>query len=104
MFLMVFSSSLVALALGAGPVGGGLQSGAAASSQEQTATPAQEQPDAATSRAHNDSFIIGNNDMLAISVWKEPDLTKTDSSAIGREDFDAFGGRGTGGGTNPSST
>lgn len=69
MFLVVFSSSLVAQALGAGPVGGGLQSGAAA--------PSQEQPDAATSKPHNDSFIIGNDDMLAISVWKEPDLTKS---------------------------
>ena len=28
-------------------------------------------------RAHDDSFIIGNDDVLAISVWKEPDLTKS---------------------------
>lgn len=69
MFLMVFSSLLVAQAPDAGPVGGGSQSGAVSSSQEQ--------PDSATTKPHNDSFIIGNTDMLAISVWKEPDLTKT---------------------------
>lgn len=28
-------------------------------------------------KAHDDSFIIGNEDVLAISVWKEPDLTKS---------------------------
>lgn len=28
-------------------------------------------------RAHDSSFIIGNNDVLAISVWKEPELTKS---------------------------
>lgn len=27
--------------------------------------------------SRNDNFIIGNDDMLAISVWKEPDLTKS---------------------------
>jgi polysaccharide export outer membrane protein len=31
----------------------------------------------ATNKAHDDSFIIGNEDVLAISVWKEPDLTKS---------------------------
>ena len=42
-------------------------------------------PDAAASvpgnpapgtKAHDDSYVIGNDDHLAISVWKEPDLTK----------------------------
>jgi polysaccharide export outer membrane protein len=27
-------------------------------------------------KAHDDSYRIGNDDRLAISVWKEPDLTK----------------------------
>lgn len=27
-------------------------------------------------KAHDQDFIIGNDDVLAISVWKEPDLTK----------------------------
>lgn len=69
MFLIVFSASLVAQAFGASPSNGGLQDAAAA--------PAQEQPDATTSKPHNDSFTIGNDDLLAISVWKEPDLTKS---------------------------
>ncbi len=36
------------------------------------------QPDAASSnKAHDDSFVIGNDDVLAISVWKEAELTKS---------------------------
>jgi polysaccharide export outer membrane protein len=69
MFLIVFSISLMAQALGTGSSAGAVQSAAAA--------PSQDQPDAAASKPHNDSFIIGNDDMLAISVWKEPDLTKS---------------------------
>jgi polysaccharide export outer membrane protein len=30
----------------------------------------------ANNKPHDENFIIGNNDMLAISVWKEPELTK----------------------------
>lgn len=41
--------------------------------------PAQPTPnaDAAATKAHDDSFIIGNDDMLAINVWKEPDVSKS---------------------------
>jgi polysaccharide biosynthesis/export protein len=36
------------------------------------------QPPTATNvKAHDDSYVIGNDDKLAISVWKEPDLTKS---------------------------
>jgi polysaccharide biosynthesis/export protein len=28
-------------------------------------------------KSHNDSFVIGNNDILAINVWKEPDLSRS---------------------------
>jgi len=31
---------------------------------------------AAGTKAHDASYVIGNDDKLAISVWKEPDLTK----------------------------
>ena len=31
----------------------------------------------ASNKPHDDTFIIGNDDVLAISVWKEPDLTKS---------------------------
>jgi polysaccharide export outer membrane protein len=30
-----------------------------------------------TSKAHDDSFIIGNDDVLAINVWKEPDISRS---------------------------
>lgn len=32
---------------------------------------------AGSSKAHDDTYRIGNDDKLAISVWKEPDLTKS---------------------------
>lgn len=28
-------------------------------------------------KAHDDSFIIGSNDVLAINVWKQPDLSRS---------------------------
>jgi polysaccharide biosynthesis/export protein len=30
----------------------------------------------ATPPAHDDSFVIGNDDVLAINVWKEPDISR----------------------------
>ena len=36
------------------------------------------QPDTGTStKAHDASYVIGNDDHLAVSVWKEPDLTRS---------------------------
>lgn len=32
--------------------------------------------DGKANKPHDDTFVIGNEDVLAISVWKEPDLTK----------------------------
>ncbi len=32
---------------------------------------------AATATAHDDSYIIGNDDVLSINVWKEPDVSRT---------------------------
>lgn len=48
-------------------------------SQGSEAAQSQTQPDPATGahKAHDDTFIIGNDDLLAISVWKEPELTKS---------------------------
>jgi polysaccharide export outer membrane protein len=43
---------------------------AAAEDAAQPASPSETKP-------HDDSFIIGDDDMLAINVWKEPDLTRT---------------------------
>ena len=32
---------------------------------------------AGATNAHDDSFVIGNDDVLAISVWKEPEISKS---------------------------
>src|SRR4051812_14354184 len=32
---------------------------------------------ASVSKPHDDSFVIGANDVLAISVWKEPDISRS---------------------------
>jgi polysaccharide export outer membrane protein len=34
-------------------------------------------PPSSVAQPHDNSFIIGNDDQLAINVWKEPDLTRT---------------------------
>src|SRR6185312_711304 len=41
--------------------------------------PAAAQPDLAAGavKAHDDSYTIGADDVLAINVWKEPDLTRS---------------------------
>jgi len=33
--------------------------------------------DAPVSKPHDDSFVIGANDVLAINVWKEPDVSRS---------------------------
>jgi polysaccharide export outer membrane protein len=33
--------------------------------------------DASATKPHDDSFVIGNDDLLAISVWKEPDISRS---------------------------
>jgi polysaccharide export outer membrane protein len=33
--------------------------------------------DGAATKAHDDSFVIGNDDVLAINVWKEPEVSKS---------------------------
>jgi polysaccharide export outer membrane protein len=48
----------------AGRVDAGPQSAAADSSS-------------ATPKAHNASYVIGNSDVLAITVWKEPDVSRS---------------------------
>jgi polysaccharide export outer membrane protein len=33
--------------------------------------------DASAAKPHDDSFVIGNDDVLAINVWKEPDISRS---------------------------
>jgi polysaccharide biosynthesis/export protein len=42
----------------------------------QTASPTHE-ADASAAKPHDDSFVIGNDDVLAINVWKEPDISRS---------------------------
>lgn len=35
------------------------------------------QPANATAQAHDDSYVIGNDDVLAVNVWKEPDISRS---------------------------
>ena len=34
-------------------------------------------PSVEATKPHDDGFIIGNGDVLAISVWKQPDLSRS---------------------------
>lgn len=42
-----------------------------------TAAAAAQSEAGSANKAHDDSFVIGNDDLLAISVWKEAELTKS---------------------------
>ena len=39
--------------------------------------PSQNAGTSAVAKPHDDSFVIGNDDVLAISVWKEPDISRS---------------------------
>ncbi len=41
----------------------------------ETAVPGQP-PNSGATKPHDDSFVIGNDDLLAINVWKEPDISR----------------------------
>ena len=69
----LFMGVLIVLALG--PRAGRAQAAADDSAAPITSN-AQSDP-ASTNKAHDDSFVIGNDDVLAISVWKESELTKS---------------------------
>src|ERR1700687_2103085 len=50
----------------------------AADTANSNAAQASSTPNASTtSKAHDDSFVIGNDDVLAINVWKEPDISRS---------------------------
>jgi polysaccharide biosynthesis/export protein len=63
----------------------GVQASSIQASPAQTAPPVT-QPDQSqapssvasdSAKAHDDSFVIGNDDVLAINVWKEPELSRS---------------------------
>jgi polysaccharide export outer membrane protein len=51
-------------------------SGLDTTSNAEMASAAQPAPTAGTT-LHHEGFVIGNGDMLAISVWKQPDISRT---------------------------
>jgi polysaccharide biosynthesis/export protein len=55
--------------------GAGVSTGRAQEAAGQNAAPASQQT-GASEKAHDEKYVIGNDDVLSISVWKEPDLTK----------------------------
>ena len=67
---IVLSGSLLAQVPAPSQANGGLPAGAVADSPPTPLAPLGSKP-------HDDSFVIGNDDRLAINVWKEPDLTRT---------------------------
>src|SRR5579862_3799001 len=41
-----------------------------------TVAPTAQNVETGATKAHDDSFVIGNDDVLAINVWKEPDVSR----------------------------
>jgi polysaccharide biosynthesis/export protein len=52
-------------------------SGNAAPETASTPNPAPNAAVSAAPKAHDDTFVIGNDDVLAINVWKEPDVSRS---------------------------
>jgi polysaccharide export outer membrane protein len=52
------------------------RNGADAKTQAQTVAP-DSNPSNAAGRAHDDTYVIGDDDVLAINVWKEPEVSRT---------------------------
>ena len=49
---------------------------AATAPRSNASQPSQNVDASAAPKPHDDSFVIGNDDVLAISVWKEPDVSR----------------------------
>jgi polysaccharide export outer membrane protein len=54
-------------------------SGSSASAPASNTAPAAQNADASSTQAkpHDNTFVIGNDDVLAINVWKEPDISRS---------------------------
>ena len=72
---LVSVAILLLLSTGLWAQAGSKNAAATANSNPAQASPT---PDASTaSKPHDDSFVIGNDDVLAINVWKEPDISRS---------------------------
>ena len=70
LFLVVLSSSLLGQTASSGLPDHESQTSAAVALPTQSSEPSSNKP-------HDDSFVIGNGDLLAINVWKELDLSRS---------------------------
>lgn len=52
-------------------------SGNPGSAKPETSAPSASVPAAADAKPHDDTFVIGADDVLAINVWKEPDISRS---------------------------
>jgi polysaccharide biosynthesis/export protein len=68
--LIVFSGSVLGQAPASGQANRGLPAATAAASLAHPPAPSGNKPS-------DDAFVIGNDDVLAINVWKEPDLSRS---------------------------
>ena len=55
---------------------GQAESGTTAPASSPATQPAKDSQASTATKPHDDTFVIGNDDMLAISVWKEPDISR----------------------------
>ncbi|MFZ0759750.1 MAG: polysaccharide biosynthesis/export family protein, partial [Candidatus Sulfotelmatobacter sp.] len=53
------------------------QAGSGSTASSSTAQPSQPADASTAAKAHDNSYVIGNDDVLAISVWKEPDISRS---------------------------
>jgi polysaccharide biosynthesis/export protein len=68
--LVILSCSLLGQVPAPGQANRGLSTAAVAVLSGESVTPSGNKP-------HDDSFVIGNDDVLAINVWKEPDISRS---------------------------
>src|SRR5215469_16926144 len=68
--LAIVSATLV---LTSGMVGQAISSNNTATVHSSSANP----DGSSVSKAHDDSFVIGNDDVLSVNVWKEPEISKS---------------------------
>jgi polysaccharide biosynthesis/export protein len=69
--LIALSASLLGQASGPSPA---TRKNSAAA---ETSVVPEQSPSQPANKPHDDTFIIGNDDVLAINVWKEPDLSRS---------------------------
>ena len=71
------SASVFCLAMSIGLWAQTSPAGAPPTPASHSEQPAQNTEVPTATKAHDDSFVIGNDDVLAINVWKEPDISRS---------------------------